>query len=109
MFPQFDPNLSLEEQGFKPPPIPSSTPDMSKKARRPKLTLSPNSDIDQFLGPKTVPASVLNFPTGVLEPEEVRFSSPQELEMLWEAANGQRPEELCGTFNLRLTKYVLKI
>ncbi|KAJ5609237.1 hypothetical protein N7528_009804 [Penicillium herquei] len=102
MFPQFDPKLPLDQQGA--PSMPSDTPEAIKKARRPKLTLASTSEIDQFLGPKTVPASVLNFPTGVLESEEVRFSSPHELEMLWEAANGQRPQELYGTFNLRLTK-----
>ena len=47
---------------------------------------------------------LLNFPAGVLEPEEVKFSTPQELELLWDAANGQRPQNLDGTFKLRLTK-----
>ncbi|KAJ5648006.1 hypothetical protein N7490_004378 [Penicillium lividum] len=104
MFPQFDPNQPLDQQSYH-PQMPSSAPDSNGKAsRRPKLTLSPTSEIDQVLGPKTVPASVLNFPIGVLDSEEARFSSPQELEMLYEAANGQRPENLHGAFNLRLTK-----
>ncbi|KAJ5918744.1 hypothetical protein N7454_009888 [Penicillium verhagenii] len=104
IFPQFNPNLPLNEQSYH-PQVPSSTPHSKGKAsRRPKLTLSPTSEIDQVLGPKTVPASVLNFPTGVLDPEEARFSSPRELEMLWEAANGQRPHDLFGAFNLRFTK-----
>lgn len=103
MFPQFDPNIPLSQQNYK-PQMPGSAPESKAKPPRPKLTLSPTSEIDQVLGPKTVPASVLNFPTGVLDPEEARFSSPQELQMLWEAANGQRPQNLCGSFHLRLTK-----
>lgn len=102
MFPQFDPNMLLNKQNYN-PQVPVEAP--AAKPRRPQLTLStPSSDIDQALGPKTVPASVLNFPTGVLEPEEIRYSSPQELELLWEAANGQRAQNLCGTFNMRMTR-----
>lgn len=104
MFPQFNPKVPLDQQSYR-PQMPINPPDTTKKSsRKPNLTLSPSSEIDHVLGPKTVPASVLNFPTGVLESEGARFSSPQELEMLWEAANGQRPQELYGTFNLRLTK-----
>jgi hypothetical protein len=101
MFPQFDPDLPLNKQNLN-HPMPTETP--AAKPRRPQLTLSPpSSDIDQALGPKTVPASVLNFPTEVLEPE-IRYSSPQELELLWEAANGQRAHNLFGTFNMRMTR-----
>ncbi|KAJ5645008.1 hypothetical protein N7507_011019 [Penicillium longicatenatum] len=103
MFPQFDPKIPLNQQNYH-LQMPASAPDSKAKPPRPKLTLSPTSEIDQALGPKTVPASVLNFPTGVLDPEEFRFSSSQELDMLWEAANGQRPQNLCGSFHLRLTK-----
>ncbi|KAJ5266951.1 hypothetical protein N7478_009759 [Penicillium angulare] len=104
MFPQFNSKVPLDQQSYR-LQMPISPPDTTKKpSRKPNLTLSPSSEIDQVLGPKTVPASVLNFPTGVLESEGSRFSSPQELEMLWEAANGQRQQELYGTFNLRLTK-----
>ncbi|KAJ5155882.1 hypothetical protein N7492_008685 [Penicillium capsulatum] len=102
MFPQFDPKVPLNQQDYH--PSRSNDAPIAKQSRKPHLTLSPTSEIDQVLGPKTVPASVLNFPTDVMEPEEIRYSSPQELEMLWEAANGQRPQNLFGTFNLRMTK-----
>jgi len=102
MFPQFDARLPFNKQNLN-PPMPTELP--AANPRRPRLTLStPSSDIDQALGPKTVPASVLNFPVGVLEPEEIRYSSPQELELLWEAANGQRAQNLVGTFNMRMTR-----
>ncbi|KAJ5988946.1 hypothetical protein N7481_004156 [Penicillium waksmanii] len=102
MFPRFDPKTSLNTQNND-SQMPTEAP-KPKRNRRPNLTLTTTSDIDHVLGPKTVPASVFNFPTGALEPEEIRYSSVQELEMLWEAANGQRPRNPCGTVNLRLTR-----
>lgn len=103
MFPQFDPKIPLNKQDCH-PSMPNDV-SAAKRSRRPHLTLSPpTSEIDQVLGPKTVPASVLNFPTGALEPEGIRYSSSQELEMLWEVANGQRPQNIFGTFSLRMTK-----
>lgn len=53
-----------------------------------------------------MPASVMNFPPGILESVEVQYSSTVELQGLWEAANGQRPENLSKNLNLRLTRYV---
>lgn len=102
MFPRFDPKPQLNTQNND-SQRPTDTFKL-KANRRPNLTLTTSSDIDHVLGPKTVPASVVNFPIGALEPEEIRYSSIQELEMLWEAANGQRPQEPCGTVNLRLTR-----
>ncbi|KAI3211351.1 hypothetical protein CBS147311_987 [Penicillium roqueforti] len=103
MFPQFNPKLPLNQQVYHPrlPNVPSP----AKSSRKPpKLTLSTNTEIDHVLGPKTVPASVLNFPTGALESEEVTYSSVEELKMLWETANGQRTRDLVGSLNLRMTK-----
>ncbi|CAL5867500.1 uncharacterized protein PFLUO_LOCUS1719 [Penicillium psychrofluorescens] len=103
MFPQFDPKLALNQQQYCLQESKDAQP--SRPARKPKkLTLNTTSDIDQFLGPKTVPASVLNFPTDDLESEEIRYSSTSELGILWQTANGQRPPELCGTFSLPMTK-----
>ncbi|KAJ5793688.1 hypothetical protein N7457_000287 [Penicillium paradoxum] len=104
MFPQLDPKLPFNQQVYQ-----SQIPDVPrpvKAARRkpPRLTLSTNSEIDHVLGPKTVPASVLNFPTCGLESEEVKYSSVEDLKMLWETANGQRPQDLVGTLNLRMIK-----
>ncbi|OGE50493.1 hypothetical protein PENARI_c016G07776 [Penicillium arizonense] len=103
MFPQFDPNLPVKQQSYQ-----KQTPNnsqLTKSTRKPpKLTLTTSNHIDHVLAPKTVPASVLDFPTGSWEPEEVKYSSNEELMMLWETANGQRPENLVGTLNLRMTK-----
>lgn len=103
MFPQFDPKLPFNQQVY-PPQLPDTPRPVKSSRKPPKLTLSTNTEIDHVLGPKTVPASVLNFPTGALESEEVTYSSMEELKMLWETANGQRPRDLVGTLNLRMTK-----
>lgn len=103
MFPQFDPQLGLNQQHYY-PQRPSQNQPVDPSHKPDKLSISTSSGIDQALGPKTVPASLLDFPAGVLETEEFRYSSLQELGLLWEAANGQRAQSLDGTFNLRMSK-----
>ena len=105
MFPQFDPKLPMNQQAYHPQLPDNSQPQPPRKSRKPpKLTLSTNTEIDHVLGPKTVPASVLNFPTGALESEEVEYSSTEEMKMLWETANGQRSRDFVGSLNLRMIK-----
>ncbi|KAI9043671.1 uncharacterized protein KD926_003021 [Aspergillus affinis] len=101
MFPRYNPNVPLSEQQYYP-----GASSQSSRSHKPKnLTLSPQPEIDRALGPKTVPASVVNFPLGALDPaDEVQYSSAAELQDLWEAANGQRPQDLSGTFNLRMAR-----
>ncbi|KAL4897275.1 hypothetical protein BDV59DRAFT_87159 [Aspergillus ambiguus] len=100
IFPRYDPNVPLSQQKYYP-----QLPDRSPQGRKPRaLAFSPQPEIDRTLGPKTVPASVLNFPSDVLEHAEVPYSSTDELRDLWEAANGQRPEGLAGTYHLRVAR-----
>ncbi|KAH1492351.1 hypothetical protein LV164_004297 [Aspergillus fumigatus] len=99
IFPRYDPKFLLSQQQYYPQSS-GSTPRTRHNPRG--LTLTPEPEIDRVLGPKTVPASVLNFPTDVLEPLEVHYSSAEELKGLWDVANGQRPQNLMGTFNLRM-------
>jgi hypothetical protein len=103
MFPQFDPKLPFNQQVYH-PQLPGAPRPVKSSRKPPKLTLTTNTEIDNVLGPKTVPASVLNFPTEALESEEVTYSSMEELKMLWEAANGQGTRDVVGTLNLRMTK-----
>ena len=71
----------------------------------PKDTLSPEPEIDRVLGPKSVPASVMDFTIGGLDSSEVQYSSAAELRGLWEAANGQRPENMPDrSFTLRFAR-----
>ncbi|PYH82844.1 proline-rich protein [Aspergillus uvarum CBS 121591] len=101
MFPQYNPQLPLNQQAY----YPQASGHTPRNYSRPSnILLSPAPEIDQALGPKTVPASVLNFPSGVLDTPEMRYSSAEELRSLWEAANGQRPQNMPETFNLRLQR-----
>ena len=99
IFPQYNPNVSLSQQQYY-PQLSANT-----RTHRPKeLSFTPPPEIDRALGPKTVPASVMNFPAGVLDQIEIQYSSITELKGLWEAANGQRPQDLAGKFNLRVAR-----
>ena len=100
MFPRYNFSLPLNQQQYYPQSS-NHSPRIRTKPRG--LTISLPSKIDQALGPKTVPASAANFPTGSLDPE-IRYSTLIELKGLWEAANGQRPQDLPGTFNLRMAR-----
>lgn len=86
IFPRYNPHVPLSQQQYYPQP---TNPPRSRQNPR-GLTLTPAPEIDRALGPKTVPASVLNFPTDALEPLEVQYSSAAQLKGLWEVANGQR-------------------
>jgi len=101
IFPRYNPNLSLNQQDYHPQISSSNT----RFRQKPKdLILSPEPEIDRALGPKTVPASVMEFPPGLLDSVEVQYSSAAELQSLWETANGQRSENQTASFNLRLTR-----
>lgn len=106
IFPRYNFSLPLNQQKY----YSQSSNDSPRTRVRPRgLTLSPPPPIDQALGPKTVPASVMDFPTGVLDTPEIRYSTLTELKDLWEAANGQRPQDLTGSFNLRMIRFALPI
>ncbi|KAF7586648.1 hypothetical protein BBP40_008539 [Aspergillus hancockii] len=99
IFPRYNPHIPLNQQEYY-PQVSSNT-----RTHRPtELSFTPTPEIDRALGPKTVPASVMNFPTGILDPLETQYSSIAELKGLWEAANGQRPRDLAGSFNLRVAR-----
>ncbi|PYH74783.1 uncharacterized protein BO88DRAFT_460477 [Aspergillus vadensis CBS 113365] len=93
-FPRYNYDLPMNQQHYYPEPSFNSHWELPRSE-----TETPPPEIDRALGPKTVPASVLNFPAGVLDPVE-RYSTQEELQSLWEIANGQRPQSLPGTFNL---------
>ena len=106
---------TLSQQPYHQQPNTSRLPPFRHKPLPPRplprprprgLTLSPEPEIDRDLGPKTVPASVMNFPAGIRESVEMRDSSTAELRELWDVANGQRMEGGLGRFCLRLTRYV---
>lgn len=110
MFPQYNPNLPLNKQSYFPQNRDSGNTSQDGAsstggvAHEPQLPLT---EVDAVLGPKTVPASVFNFPSGALSPR-VQFSTAEDLVTLWESANGQELQETLGTFNLRAERYIFK-
>ncbi|QKX62986.1 uncharacterized protein TRUGW13939_10154 [Talaromyces rugulosus] len=103
MFPQYDPNLPLNEQPYFPQTgnADKTTGPSGSGSGRPENTMAvPQAEVDVLLGPKTVPASVLNFPSDELSPR-MQYSTAEDLLTLWESANGQQLQESLGTFNLR--------
>jgi hypothetical protein len=100
MFPRYNPQLPLTHQAYFPRTMSASQPG----SESPSLVGGvPPSDVDVLLGPKTVPASVMDFPTNILSPR-IQYSNPEDLLGLWESANGQQLQESLGKFTLRMER-----
>ena len=99
IFPRYNPDRPLSRQEYFP-----QNAGPSQQSNLVKSIASETTDLDIMLGPKTVPASVMNFPVDVFNHREVHFSSPDELGSLWEAANGQQSQNVLSTFNLPMTR-----
>jgi hypothetical protein len=108
MFPQYNHQLPLGRQAYFPQNRDSEDSlqqdeNISSAGRAMTVTRISPGDVDAVLLPKTVPASVLNFPTEELSPR-MEYSTAEELLTLWESANGQELEQSLGTFNLRMER-----
>lgn len=106
MFPTYDHNLSLSQQHYYPPrqtSLPVQLP--SRQEYRPRVA-SP-SPLDEALGPKTAPSSVVNFSMEDLPIRGPQYSSPNELEKLWEATNGQDPQTVLPGFDLQMSRFAV--
>ncbi|CBF83349.1 hypothetical protein AN3130.2 [Aspergillus nidulans FGSC A4] len=103
MFPQFNPDAPLNQQQYND----RISNNFSRPRPRPaglKLNITPAPEIDRVLGPKTVPADVHNFPPSMHSPVEIQYSSLEQLKTLWEAANGQRADNLLKAYTLRMER-----
>ncbi|KAK2761197.1 hypothetical protein FQN54_001718 [Arachnomyces sp. PD_36] len=106
MFPVYNPAVPLSKQNYFPQRAGGyNAPQgaISRVQRSPSSSSSAAAD-NATGGPKTVPASVVNFPSDALNPIGTEYSSKEDLELLWEATNGQVEAESLGTFNLKLSK-----
>lgn len=72
------------------------------RSRRARDAL-PEPEIDRAVGRKSVPESTMEAPIEELD-SGVRCSTATELQGLWQAANGQRPEYGPKKFNLRFSR-----
>lgn len=79
------------------------TRSQARSCRR-KDTL-PEPEIDRAVGRKSVPESTMEAPIEELD-SGVKCSTATELQGLWKAANGQRPENGLKRFNMRFSRYV---
>ncbi|EED19892.1 conserved proline-rich protein [Talaromyces stipitatus ATCC 10500] len=103
IFPQYNPQLPLNKQAYFPQNRGTKNTSHQSSSSTAGTVCEqdvPPTEVDAVLGPKTVPASVFNFPSGALSPR-IQYSSAEELVTLWESANGQELQESLGTFNLR--------
>ena len=105
MFPTYNPNIPLNQQQYYPQRDASVQGQItSKEEYSPHLT-SP-SQLDEVLGARTAPSSVLDFPMDDVAIRVPKFSSTQELDRLWEATNGQEPDAVISGFDLQMSRYL---
>ncbi|KAL4980734.1 hypothetical protein BDW66DRAFT_37128 [Aspergillus desertorum] len=103
MFPQFNPNAPLNQQQYNN----RISNNFSRPRHRPaelRLDITPAPEIDRMLGPKTVPADVHDFPPSMLSPVEIQYSSLEQLKTLWDAANGQKADNISEACTLRMER-----
>ena len=104
MFPTYNPSIRLSQQQYFPQRIADLLREnVSREDYNPAR--SP-SRLDEALGPRTAPASIVDFPVDGLAMREPNFSSVSELAKLWAATNGAiEPETTIGEFDLRMSRY----
>ncbi|KAL5000286.1 hypothetical protein BDV10DRAFT_40910 [Aspergillus recurvatus] len=103
MFPQFNSNAPLSQQQYNN----RISNNFSRPCHRPaglRLDVTPAPEIDRVLGPKTVPADVHDFPPSMLSPVEIQYSSLEQLKALWNAANGQRADDISKACTLQMER-----
>jgi hypothetical protein len=104
MFPTYNPSMRLSQQQYFPQRVAELLRDnVSRQEYNPSR--SP-SRLDESLGPRTAPASIVDFPIDVFPMKEPKFSTVSELETLWAATNGAiDPETMIEDFDLRMSRY----
>lgn len=104
MFPTYNPSIRLSQQQY----FPQRATDIQREnvSREEYIPSRSPSRLDEALGPRTAPASIVNFPMDIFAKKEPTFSSVPELEKLWAATNGGHdPETVIGDFDLRMSRY----
>jgi hypothetical protein len=104
MFPTYNPSIRLSQQHY----FPQRATDIQREnvSREDYIPSRSPSRLDEALGPRTAPASIVDFPIDIFAKREPTFSSVPELEKLWAATNGGHdPETVVGDFDLRMSRY----
>ena len=105
MFPTYNPNVSLHQQRYFPQRISNFQTENVSREDYGSSVASPSRLDNALGGPKTAPASIINFPADVLALKETHVSSVRELEKLWKATNGYEPDSTLGSFDLKMSRY----
>jgi hypothetical protein len=106
MFPTYNPSVRLSQQQY----FPQRATDVQREnvSREDYIPSRSPSRLDEALGPRTAPASIVDFPVDIFAKREPTFSSIPELERLWAATNGGHdPETMVGDFDLRMSRYAV--
>ena len=104
MFPTFNHQLPLAQQKYYPQRQASLPTQLASRGDYNPRVASP-TPLDEVLGgPKTAPSSVINFPMDDFSIRGPQFSSPRELDKLWEATNGQDPQTVLPGFDLQMSR-----
>jgi hypothetical protein len=104
MFPTYNPGIRLSQQQYYPQRVAELMRD--NVSREDYIPSRSPSRLDEALGgPKTAPASIVDFPLDILAVKEPQFSSVAQLEKLWAATNGGHdPQTMTGDFHLRMSR-----
>ena len=108
MFPSYNPNIPLSKQAYYPQRAasPQDLPERSVSRTEYSPTRADVSKIDELVGgPKTAPASIIDFPMDVMDVKSPPLSTLKDLEALWDATSGAGPEGVTDTYNMALSRY----
>jgi hypothetical protein len=106
IFPTYNPSIPLSQQPYYPQREATLQGRIASRQDYSPNLASP-SQLDEVLGgAKTAPSSVINFPMDDGAIQVPRFSSPQDLDRLWEATNGQDADAVSSGFDLQMSRYV---
>jgi hypothetical protein len=106
MFPAYNPSVPLHQQNYYPQrPYPARLSSIARNLSRDDYRSSASTPIDQAMGVRTAPASMLNFQSDVMSISEPQYSSHRELEKLWEASHGMEPSKIVKSFDLEMVRY----
>jgi len=105
IFPIYNPELPLSQQSYYPQRPTSLQPRYMSRDDYSSRVGTP-SQCGRAIGePRTAPPSICSFAADVMSIPEMRYSSQNELEKLWEASHGMEANASIGSFDLEMARY----
>ena len=106
MFPVYNPAVPLNQQSYYPQRQTSLQARMPSRGEYPSRVGTPSQTDLVTGGLRTAPASIYNSPMDTSSLPDTTFSSPRELEKLWQASHGMEANSEIGSFNLEMARLV---